>query len=211
MGFREDVVNAVRRRVWPGLHYLFAGTFDGYAVTHTTEDEYAMTVHCSEAEIERVLDEELGFSRNPVSALKVRLDGNTSEGSWVWRASPLADMQLHVVLHAVDGGTVDVYAHWEYSWIRHPLKHYAAREYDAEKGVRLARAWLADHDGERYPDGLPYRIEPSSHRRLRELLYATYHVLEGTAAARYLDPFVADVRDRRPDGRPNVSPGIVDL
>ncbi|MFD1511828.1 hypothetical protein [Halomarina rubra] len=210
MGFRQDFVNAVRRRVWPRIHHLLAGTVDGYAVTHTTEEEYVMTVHCSEADLERVLDEELGFSRNPISALKVRLDGNTAEGSWVWRDSLLADWQLHVVLHAVDGGAVDVYAHWEYSWVTHPLEHYAGRGYDAEKGVRLARSWLADHDGEQFPEGLPYRVESAAYRRGRELLYAVYHELEGTEVARYLDPFVADRRARGVDGRPNVSPRIVD-
>jgi hypothetical protein len=179
MGFREDFVNAVRRRVWPQIHYLLDGTFGGYAVSHTTEDEYAMTVHCSEARLERALNEELGFSRNPISALKVRLDGNTSEGSWVRRESLFADWQLHLVLHATDEGHVDVYAHWEYSWITHPYKHYAAREYDAEKGVQLARARLGKYDGERFPEGLPYEIESPYRRRLRELVYRLYHRFPG--------------------------------
>lgn len=211
MGFRQDFVNAVRRRVWPKLHRLFE-PFGGYAVMHTTAAEYAMTVRCSEATLERVLAEELDFSRNPLSALKVRVDGNTSEGSWVWRESLLADWQLHVVLHAVDGDAVDVYAHWEYSWLTHPLKHYATRGYDAEKGVRLARRWLAEYEGERFPDGLPYGVESPRWRRTRELLYAAYHSLGGvTDVARYLAPFVDDPGERSEDGRPNVSPRITDL
>lgn len=209
MGFREDFTNAVRRRVWPKLHYLFEGTFDGYAVSHTTEDEYAMTVRCSEAELEAVLSD-LGFSRNPISALKVRLDGNTSEGSWVWRESPLDDWQLHVVLHATDEGHVDVYAHWEYSWITHPYKHYAARAYDAERGVRLTRTWLAAYEGERFPEGLPWEIADPYRRELRELWYRFYHRAAEFLAARGLPvssiPFLPD--DGSDEGRPNVSPRI---
>ncbi|MFC5970706.1 hypothetical protein ACFPYI_05105 [Halomarina salina] len=218
MGFRQDFVNALRRHVWPSLHRLFE-PFGGYAVMHTTEEEYAMTVHCSEGTLERILDEELGFSRNPLSALKVRVDGNTSEGSWVWRESPLADWQLHLVLHVVDdavdedreGEAVDVYAHWEYSWLTHPLKHYATRGYDAEKGVRLAREWLGRYDGEAFPDGLPHAVESPRRRRARELLHATYYSLsEVSNAARYLAPFVDDPEERTEDGRRNVSPRLVD-
>lgn len=50
-----------------------------------------MTVHSSEARPEHALDEDLELSRNPLSTLKVRLAGNTSEGSRVWRESLLAD------------------------------------------------------------------------------------------------------------------------
>jgi hypothetical protein len=211
MGFREDFTNAVRRRVWPQIHYLLEGTFDGYAVSHTTEDEYAVTVLCSEEELERALSEGLDFSRNPISALKVRLDGNTSEGSWVWRESPLADMQLHLVLHATDEGHVDVYAHWEYSWITHPYKHYAARGYDAEKGVRMARRRLADHESQRFPNGLPHEISAPYRRELRELFYRFYHRATDFLAARGLPvPSLSDGTedDEDDDGRPTISPRI---
>lgn len=106
----EDFINAVRRSFLPQLHFLLRGTFGWYAISHTTADEYVLTAHCSEETIETVL-ERLGFSRNPIAALKVRTDGNTSEGSWVWRPSPLADDQLHVVIHDLRNEPgVDVYA-----------------------------------------------------------------------------------------------------
>ncbi len=207
MGFREDFVNAVRRRALPRLHYVLEGTFGGYAVSPTTEDEYALTAHCSEAELEAVL-RDLGFSRNPVAALKVRVDGNTSEGSWVWRDSLLGDWQLHVVLHVTDADHVDVYAHWELSWVRHPYKHYAARGYDAETGVRLAREWLGMYGSERFPDGLPYEVEDLERREQRERRYRRLHRDPDSSAARDHPSPASDSGDDG-DGRPNVSPDIL--
>ncbi len=203
--------------VYPQIHYLLRGTFGGYTVTHTTADEYALTAHCSEDAIESVLDG-LGFSRNPISAVKVRMDGNTAEGSWVWRPSPLVSYQLHIVLHELeDAEGVDVYAHWERSWIRHPYKHYVARGYDAEKGVELARRWLVD-DGAtlRGEDcDIGYEIDTSISRRASEYLSLSYYrVKETVASARSRLPIVAGddgslVVDRE-DGRDAVSPRITD-
>ncbi|WP_254537240.1 hypothetical protein [Halomarina litorea] len=210
MGFREDFVNAVRRRVLPRLHYLFEGTFGGYAVSPTTEGEYALTAHCSEEELEAAL-RDIGFSRNPVAALKVRVDGNTSEGSWVWRRSLLADWQLHVVLHATDEGHVDVYAHWELSWVRHPYAHYAARAYDAERGVRLARTWLGAYESGLFPDGLPYDVEAAHRRERRERHYRLLHRVADTLSDSALpaDPFEDAEDDGNGEGRPDVSPRIL--
>ncbi|ELY57817.1 hypothetical protein [Natronococcus jeotgali] len=218
MGFSEDAVNAARRTIYPQLHYLFRGTFGGYAVTHTTADEYVLTARCSEAKIEAFLAAR-GFSRNPISAVKVRMDGNTAEGSWVWRPSPLASFQLHVVIHdleEVEG--VDVYAHWERSWIRHPYKHYLARDYDAERGVALARRWLVDDDGEtlRGEDwDIRYEVDDSFSRRASEFFSLSYYRLkELSGSVRSRLPFV-DGGDRnfiidREDARVAVSPRITD-
>ncbi|AGB38452.1 hypothetical protein [Natronococcus occultus] len=218
MGFREDAVNAARRTIYPQIHYLLRGTFGGYAVTHTTADEYALTAHCSEEEIESLLSD-LGFSRNPISAVKVRMDGNTAEGSWVWRPSPLASPQLHVVLHDLDGPDgVDVYAHWECSWIRHPYKHYVARGYDAEKGVELTQRWLVDDDGEtlRGEDcDIRYEIDDSVSRRASEYFALSYYrVKELSASVTSRVPLVDPDDDGhiidRENGRTAVSPRITD-
>ena len=216
MGYREDFTNAVRRSMWPQIHYLISGSFDGYAVSHTTADEYALTTHCSEERLEEILSE-LGFSRNPIASLKVRTDGNTSEGSWVWRASPLADMQLHIVLHEVgDAEKVDVYAHWECSWIRHPYKHYVARGYDAEKGVELARRWLINYDEEclNGSDGIDYEVDDSLSRKASEYLSVSYYqVEEAVTTLKSKLPAVDNERNRvtsREDGRDAVSPTVTD-
>ncbi len=184
MGYTEDFINAVRRSFIPQIHYLLRGTFGGYAVSHTTAKEYALTARCSEADLEDIL-EKLGFSRNPIASLKVRMDGNTSEGSWVWRASPLADNQLHIVLHELeDESGVDVYAHWECSWIRHPYKHYVARGYDADLGVELARRWLTDYGGDELEGtAVEYEIDSSASRRLSEYLSLSYYQFEDMFAA----------------------------
>ncbi|ELZ18518.1 hypothetical protein C477_10643 [Haloterrigena salina JCM 13891] len=216
MTYREDAVNAVRRSLLPQLHYLFAGTFGGYAISHTTADEYVLTAHCSEARLESILDE-LGFSRNPIASLKVRLDGNTSEGSWVWRPSPLADEQLHVVLHALeDAEKVDVYAHWELSWIRHPYRHYVARGYDAETGVAMARKWLVDYERRclNGSDGIEYEIDDSLSRAASEYLSLSYYRVEERIAELKsripgIDAERSYVIDRE-DARDAVSPAITD-
>ncbi|WP_226480183.1 hypothetical protein [Natrinema amylolyticum] len=209
----EDAINAMRRSALPQLHFLLRGTFGWYAVSHTTADEYVLTAHCSEATIETVLDR-LGFSRNPIAALKVRVDGNTSEGSWVWRPSPFADEQLHVVIHDLENEPgVDVYAHWEYSWIRHPYKHYLARGYDAETGVAMARRWLVDGDELAVGPGVEYEIDHSLARRASEVLSLSYYRVEETVAAiKSKLPFVDPVdRPRiidRDGARDAVSPSI---
>ncbi|MFU8868095.1 hypothetical protein [Natronococcus sp.] len=218
MGYREDAINAARRTVYPQIHYLLRGTFGGYAVTHTTADEYVLTANCSEAEIEALLDD-IGFSRNPISAVKVRMDGNTAEGSWVWRPSPLASYQLHVVLHELENAEgVDVYAHWECSWIRHPYRHYVARGYDAQKGVELTRRWLIDDDGEtlRGEDcDIRYEVDGSFSRRASEYFSLSYYrVRELTASIRSRVPFVNgadnDHITETEDGRDTLSPRITD-
>lgn len=209
----EDAVNALRRSLLPQLHFLLRGSFGGYAISHTTADEYVLTARCSEETIEAVLDR-VGFSRNPIAALKVRTDGNTSEGSWVWRPSLLADEQLHIVIHDLENEVgVDVYAHWEYSWIRHPYKHYLARGYDAETGVAIARRWLID--GDELAGGLDveYEIDHSLARRASELFSLSYYRVEETVAGiKSKLPFV-DTVDRsqiteRDGARNSVSPTI---
>ncbi|MFC4543399.1 hypothetical protein ACFO5R_15825 [Halosolutus amylolyticus] len=215
MGMSTDAVNAVRRSFLPQVHYLLAGRFDGYAVSHTTAEEYVLTAHCSEETLESILDD-LGFSRNPIAALKVRADGNTSEGSWVWRPSPLASYQLHVVLHELAGEEgVDVYAHWECSWIRHPYRHYVARGYDAEKGVELARRWLTTYEGAALEGrGVDYEIDDSITRRASEYLSVSYYRVEEVVAAvtsrlPYVDGDESLTTDRD-GGRDTVSPRIAD-
>lgn len=204
-----------RRSFVPQIHYLLRGTFGGYAVSHTTAEEYALTARCSEDQLEDIL-EKLGFSRNPIASLKVRMDGNTSEGSWVWRASPLADNQLHIVLHELeDESGVDVYAHWECSWIRHPYKHYVARGYDADLGVELARRWLTDYGGDELEGtAVEYEIDSSASRRLSEYLSLSYYQLEDVfAAIRSRVPQLDDEEDLdidRDGERDSVSPRIAD-
>ena len=217
MGIREDVVNALRRSAIPQIHYLFEGSFDGYAVSHTTAEEYALTAHCSEDQLEELLSG-LGFSRNPIASLKVRTDGNTSEGSWVWRRHPLADCQLHVVLHALEDRDecVDVYAHWEYSWIRHPYAHYVARGYDADRGVAITRELFGLCEGHELGNGdrFSYEVDDGPSRQASEALSVShYRVKEWAIGLRDRLPIgdgEDDHEEKRDGERDRVSPRITD-
>ncbi|MDL5360880.1 hypothetical protein [Halalkalicoccus sp. NIPERK01] len=157
MGSAPNRLNGARRTIKPPIHRLFDWAFGGYAMTDNTEEEYVGTVDLPQRELEELLAT-AGFRRNVVSSLKVRVDGNVSDGSWAWRASPLADWQLHLILHDV-GESVEAYAHWEYSWITHPVKHYRAVGCSPERGVGMAREFLRNYESERYPDGIPFEIE----------------------------------------------------
>jgi hypothetical protein len=157
MGSSHDLPNAIRRSMKPPIHRVCNWAFGGYAMTDNTEEEYVGTVDLTEDEFEDVLAE-AGFRRNVVSSLKVRVDGNVSDGSWAWRESPLADWQLHVILHNVDD-SVEAYAHWEYSWITHPIKHYRAIDCQPETGVEMTRRFLREYESEEYPDGIPFEIQ----------------------------------------------------
>lgn len=142
MGQPADMYNFVRRRLFPGLHSVLDVVIGGYALSDTPPGEYVGTLDCSRAKAEALLAA-LGFSRSVVASLKVRIDGNVSDGSWVYRESLLADYQLHVTLHREETG-IQTYAHREYSSIRHPYRHYLAREYSAEAGVRVMRSVLEE-------------------------------------------------------------------
>ena len=156
-------ITAVRRASLPAVDAVKERLFGGFAMSHSTEDEYAATVYCSDGELKEVLKDQ-GFSPSLFSALKERYDRNTEDGSWVWRKSLTADMQLHVVSHSrVDSDAIDLYAHWERSNYTHPIKHYRKVDYDAETGVEMLRrilsAYYRDH-----PNPPKYEVQPPHHR-----------------------------------------------
>jgi hypothetical protein len=106
---------------------------------------YAGTAHCEIDQLESLLSDN-GFSWNPVSMYHYTRLGKQTNGSWVHRSSPFADRQLHAVLVRQDSGQIDVYAHEEYNWRRHPLKHTRDAGIDRERGVERMRAVLDDLD-----------------------------------------------------------------
>ncbi|WP_092566381.1 hypothetical protein [Halorubrum sp. SD626R] len=116
------------------------------------EAEYAGTLRRPLDETEALLWER-GFRRNPLSRLKTR-DGDPEIGSWVHRASPLAERQLHLILFPAvsaatatsDGGDpgVDVYAHAEASSVNPfvAAAHFDAAGQNVAEGVATARERL---------------------------------------------------------------------
>ena len=196
MGKPADAYNAFRRRVLPGVHSVFDVLLGGYALSDTPPEEYVGTLHCSQDEVE-ALFEGLGFSRSFVASLKVRVDGNVSDGSWVYRESLFAAHQLHVIVHQTENG-VETYAHWEYSSIRHPYRHYLARDYSAEKGVSLTRSLLSDLSESR---GVEWTIEPPYVRD-------TWYVGVVRMVSKPLAKRLVDVPKRFGDGLTEETPGV---
>jgi hypothetical protein len=83
------------------------------------------------------------FVRNPFSRLK-NLDGRSEIGSWVYRESPLAERQFHLMLFRTESGSIAVYAHEEPSSV-HPFvvaTHFRGAEQDVAAGVSFAREVL---------------------------------------------------------------------
>lgn len=197
MGQPTDAYNAFRRRLFPAIHGLIDMLIGGYAMSDTPPEEYVGTLYCSEPEVEELLSS-LGFTRNIVASLKVRVDGNVSDGSWVYRESLLADHQLHVILHQTETG-VETYAHWEYSSIRHPYSHYLARHYSASKGVRIMRAVLEETASK---DDLSWTIESPYQRH-------TWYISLLRRVSDKLTSRVIGVRDRYTGGLTEETPGIV--
>jgi hypothetical protein len=138
----------VRRSLWPVVDSAL-GRVGGYAVSTVTQNEYVGTADAEIRGIEETL-RCLGFSFEVISALKHRSCPNRKDvesGSWVLRDSPLSSHQLHVHLFSErDEVAVDVYAHHEKSWVRHPVKHYRVEYCDRERGVEMAREILSDAD-----------------------------------------------------------------
>lgn len=174
-----EVLNRIRMAVWPPIHRLLTTISDAYAVTNTTEEEYVATVLESQEELENRL-RKLDFDRTPFASLKIRFDGNISDGSWVRRQSLLADEQLHVVLHKLqDRDAVDVYAHSEDNWIRHPFLHLRQRNYSPKSGVAAVRSFFtAEQAG---ASDFEYEIEPRYRRDGPWYLYLLHLVSKSVA------------------------------
>jgi len=150
------------RQVIASLLHLPLSTLGLYAERETPRDQYACTLREPYPIVEARLHR-LGFVRNLVSSLKRRAydtPPETTVASWVrYPDGALAsDDQLHLGLFVgPDRSTTDVYAHWEPSWIRHPIRHYRANEVDAGTGIERTRALF-----ERA--GIEYVVVPADER-----------------------------------------------
>ncbi|MFD1563748.1 hypothetical protein ACFR99_09330 [Haloarchaeobius amylolyticus] len=145
-----DLTTRVRRRILPVLHRLKA-PLGGYAICRQHPAEYVGTLKRT-LETVRSLLEDLAFELEPIASLKIHDDGRRSAGSWVRRESPLSRWQLHVTLFRTGAGAVEVFAHREHSWLRHPYKHYTQDGWDSQGGVDRMRSILSAH-------GVPFWIE----------------------------------------------------
>ncbi|WP_415381799.1 hypothetical protein [Halosimplex sp. TS25] len=142
-GVKRRLSYRLRRALGPFLDRAMRAVTD--ETIRVYPSGYAGTVHCEIDRLESVLSEH-GFDWNPVSTYHYTRLGKQTNGSWVSRESPFADRQLHAVLVRQARGQIDVYAHEEYNWHRHPLKHTRDAGIDRERGVERMRAVLDDLD-----------------------------------------------------------------
>lgn len=137
-----------RSRWWElirrALSRFFGYVFDRRAGPRPiTEHEYAGTIVGPLDAVEGLLWEH-GFRRNPLSRLKTR-NGAPEAGSWVFRASPLAERQLHLMLFRSGETGVDVYAHSEQSSVNPFVGggHFRGSAQNVAEGVEEARRRLS--------------------------------------------------------------------
>lgn len=104
---------------------------------------------------------EIGFEWDPVSLYHRTPSGTHTNGSWVSRPSLLADRQLHLILFAQARDQIDVYAHEEFSWIRHPVKQARHEGIQCEEGIVEMRR-VVDRMGVDYYHE-PWPVRKGSH------------------------------------------------
>lgn len=161
MPHRADFWESLRRATLPTLGRVLAEVNDAlgteyYATLSTDHDEYAGVVELSKEEVESLLHD-MGACRNPAAAWKrLKNTQKYEQGSWAFRGSwgnkdwhhdPFGDYQLHVILFELDNdpATTALFAHYEYSWVTHPIKHYRGAAV-AGDGSYMLRRLLSKND-----------------------------------------------------------------
>lgn len=162
-----DFFEYLRRSVVPYIGKyvsMFNEAFgtDLYVRSESTDSQFVGVVDVPESSFEMILDQ-MNFERNPLASLKSR-SAETEEGSFRWLPPEDSDLdpakQLHVIIY--DGSVVPnantgrtyIYAHWEYRWDWHPIKHYRGVDMDHRRGVEMMRAKL-DEANVAYETELP--------------------------------------------------------
>ncbi len=139
---RPDVPYLVRQRLGPWITRL-ARTL-GQPEYRLYESEYVGTVEQPLDEFTETLQEH-GFDWDPLAWYHRPPVGSEPNGSWTYRRTLLADRQLHVILVAHSPEYIDVFAHEEYNWLRHPIKHLRQVGIERNAGSSKMRRWLERH------------------------------------------------------------------
>lgn len=154
LGPKDDWVETYRDKYWIKIHEALS-LLGGYAIIEKGKREYVYSVKVNEDKLEEVLYRG-GYHRNVLAAKKYRrLSGKEepSEGSWVSRPSILADMQNHATIFpGHNEGELDIYHHYETSWVRHPIKHYFNVEQTGGDPEGVLQSALEQSDIEYYFD-----------------------------------------------------------
>jgi hypothetical protein len=139
----------------------------GEPITRVRAAGYAGTARCPVEDLEAELAD-LGFRWDPLALYHFTPVGTPADGSWVYRESPFADRQLHVVLFAQERDRVDLYAHDEPNWLRHPIAHARQTDIDHERGASEMRRHLTGVDVETGWESLVRRKVSHAIQRLRD-------------------------------------------
>lgn len=158
--FRPDIPYRLRHLVGPWLTAV--GRLVGQPEFRLRRDGYVGTVRLPLPELEREL-ERGGFAWGPVSWYHQPAVGSDPNGSWTFRRTPLSDRQLHVIVSGRAPERHDIYAHWEYNWLRHPIKHARQLGIDREAGSETMRTWLDSH-------GVDYASNTRTRRTVRRAI-----------------------------------------
>lgn len=152
-----SVPRRLRQRLGPSLDRL-ARTI-GHPVTHVYPAGYVGTIHLPIEDVEAELRDG-GFTWDPLSLYHYTPEGEDADGSWAYRSSWLADRQLHVVLFAEGSELTEVYAHDEFNWLRHPIKHAQEVDIRRNEGSEEVRRWIEAREFE-------YEHDPFALRKIR--------------------------------------------
>ncbi|MFO8115587.1 MAG: hypothetical protein R6U01_09575 [Halorubrum sp.] len=152
---QPDVPYLVRQRLGPWITRLAQRV--GQPEYRLRDTEYVGTVRRPLDEFTETLREH-GFEWDPLAWYHQPPVGSEPDGSWTYQRAPLADRQIHVILIAHSPEYVDVFAHEEYNWLRHPIKHLRQVGIDREAGSEEMRRWLERHGME---------VDDKSRRRRR--------------------------------------------
>ena len=136
---QPDVSYRVRQRLGP-LVTRFARRF-GQPEYRLRDTEYVGTVQRPLDEFTETLQEH-GFEWDPLAWYHQPPVGSEPDGSWTYQRSLLADRQIHAILIAHSPDYVDVFAHEEYNWLRHPIKHLRQVDIEREAGSDEMRRWI---------------------------------------------------------------------
>lgn len=157
---RPSALRRVRQRIGPWIDR--AAKALGQPTTHVYPSGYVATVHLPIEDLEAELRDG-GFTWDPVSTYHYTPEGNSTDGSWAYRSGWLADRQLHVVLFARRSNRTEVYAHEEFNWLRHPIKHAKGVDIRRNMGAAKMRRWLAAH-------GMEYERDSVLRRNIMHIL-----------------------------------------
>lgn len=172
VNFQPDFLYRIRQYIGPIITRLARSLGQPEYRIHQTE--YAGTVRLPMKELISEL-KTVGFTWGPFSWYHQPPVQTAPNGSWTYRRSLLADRQLHVILVAQAPENVAVYAHGEYNWLRHPIKHGKQLGIDRETGAREMRRVLETR-------GLDVSDESRKRRHAAHLLHRVRERL--TAALR---------------------------